>query len=85
MKKERLIEMCGTKKEKLIKEVNRGLRTSNEAINVFGGYVIAMNEVSEEIADTMLKEELSNIFIDASELFINAEAKRAEIMGFNHD
>lgn len=85
MKKERLIEMCGIKREKLIREVNRGLRTSNEAINVFGGYVIAMNEVSEEIADTMLKEELSNIFVDASSLFMDAEIKRIQERFGNDD
>lgn len=85
MKKERLIEMCGIKREILIKEVKRGLRTSKEAINVFGGYVIAMNEVSEEIADTMLKEELSNIFVDASSLFMDAEIKRIEERFGNDD
>lgn len=80
MKKERLIEMCEGKRATLLNEVNRGLRTADEAINVFGGYVVAMNDISKETADKMLNNEMSDIFVDATKLFMDAEAKRAEAM-----
>lgn len=80
MTKETLIEMCNKRADKLDNDVNTGRRTAKEVTDMFGGYLLAMKDISNEKSNIVTNDELASIYVDRATRFTEAETKRAETM-----
>lgn len=78
MTKETLIEMCNKKADMLDNDVNTGRRMACEATNIFGGYLLAMKDITEEKLNIFIDDELASIFVDRATRFTDAEEKRLD-------